>query len=315
MADDFVVPGGQEWEIGTVEVPVSSSGTPASYNVSFYDNGAGNLPDNLIANRPQSPYSSASGTDTIALSPPVSLIPGTYWVSVQAHGTTGGISPRWFWQDRTVQSNSGAVVETPSAATCTSWIRRPSCSGNPDPDQVFRLGGTLTQLSQTLTINKSGSGSGTVSSSPAGIDCGPSCSAQFGYGTTVALAASPTNGSTFGGWSGAGCSGTGPCLLAMNGDQSVTATFTAKAPNTLIQKAKVDQPKRKATFRFKARGPHSGFQCRLTGQGKKLKRFRKCSSPKTYKKLKVGKHVFYVRASGPGGKDPTPAKKKFEIKP
>jgi hypothetical protein len=77
----------------------------------------------------------------------------------------------------------------------------------------------------TLTVSKNGSGSGTVTSSPAGIDCGATCSASFTAGSTVTLAAARDPGSLFAGWSGAGCSGTGTCTVTMSADQSVTATF------------------------------------------------------------------------------------------
>ena len=68
-------------------------------------------------------------------------------------------------------------------------------------------------------------GSGTVSSSPAGIACGTACDARFDRNTTVTLTATPASGSVFGGWSGGGCSGTGPCTVTMSSDQTVTATF------------------------------------------------------------------------------------------
>ena len=64
-------------------------------------------------------------------------------------------------------------------------------------------------LPATLTVLRAGSGSGTVTSSPRGIDCHSACSASFGEGTVVTLTATPAAGSTFTGWSGAGCSGTG----------------------------------------------------------------------------------------------------------
>lgn len=166
----------------------------------------------------------------------------------------------------------------------------------------------------TLTVNNAGSGSGTVTSIPAGIDCGATCSSSFDPGAQVALAAAPGTDSAFAGWSGGGCSGTGTCQVMMNADQTVSAAFKLNPPNTKITKAKVNQRKRKATFKFKAIGRASRFQCKLTKQTRKLRRWRKCASPKSYRKLKVRKHVFYVRAVGPGGKDPTPAKKRFRIR-
>jgi len=76
-----------------------------------------------------------------------------------------------------------------------------------------------------LTVNKPGAGSGTVSSNPAGISCGATCSAPYNSGTVVTLTAAAAGGSTFSGWSGGGCSGTGSCVVTMNAATTVAATF------------------------------------------------------------------------------------------
>jgi hypothetical protein len=76
-----------------------------------------------------------------------------------------------------------------------------------------------------LTVSKSGTGTGSVTSSPAGIDCGSSCSSVFSPGTQVTLTATPDTGSTFTGWSGGGCSGTGTCQVTLNSDTAITAAF------------------------------------------------------------------------------------------
>jgi hypothetical protein len=80
-----------------------------------------------------------------------------------------------------------------------------------------------------LNVATTGTGSGTVTSSPAGISCETVCSPMFDFGTVVTLTASATTGSTFDGWTGAGCAGTGTCTVTMNQAQSVTATFTRSA--------------------------------------------------------------------------------------
>jgi photosystem II stability/assembly factor-like uncharacterized protein len=88
----------------------------------------------------------------------------------------------------------------------------------------------ITAVPRTLTVSKSGSGSGTVTSTPAGISCGTTCSAGFAEGTIVTLTASPAGGSvSFTGWSGA-CSGTGSCVVTMDAAKSVTATFALLLP-------------------------------------------------------------------------------------
>ncbi len=89
----------------------------------------------------------------------------------------------------------------------------------------------VTARTHTLTVAKAGSGSGTVTSSPAGIDCGATCSDAFTDGTMVTLTATAAAGSTFAGWSGGGCSGTGACTVTISANTTVTATFTA-SPGT-----------------------------------------------------------------------------------
>ena len=83
---------------------------------------------------------------------------------------------------------------------------------------------TLTHL---LSVVKAGSGSGTVSSGPAGIDCGVICNHEFAPTAAVTLTATPSPSSTFAGWSGGGCAGTGTCQVSLGSDVTVTATFVA----------------------------------------------------------------------------------------
>ncbi len=78
-----------------------------------------------------------------------------------------------------------------------------------------------------LTVTKTGTGAGTVTSTPAGISCGAICSASYGSGTSVMLTAAASTGSTFAGWSGGGCTGTGACTVSVTAATTVTATFTA----------------------------------------------------------------------------------------
>jgi hypothetical protein len=78
-----------------------------------------------------------------------------------------------------------------------------------------------------LTVSKAGSGSGRVTSSPAGIDCGSTCSALFADETTVLLTPVADPGSTFVGWDGWECYGTeNPCGVSIwGGSEQVTAYF------------------------------------------------------------------------------------------
>ncbi len=82
----------------------------------------------------------------------------------------------------------------------------------------------------TLTVSLAGTGSGTVTSDPAGIDCGNDCSETYPHNTSVALDDQAAEGSTFGGWSGSGCGG----VVVMAGDRNCTATFTLDAPSVPV---------------------------------------------------------------------------------
>ena len=138
----------------------------------------------------------------------------------------------------------------------------------------------------TVAVQRAGSGAGTVTSGPAGIDCGALCSAPFPFNEALTLTATPAAGSSFAGWSGGGCSGTGACeIAALSAATTVTATFTAEPsspspseettpvtsarPNTKLQRAKIRPRKGFARFRFKAIGEATGFQCALTRRGRR----------------------------------------------
>jgi hypothetical protein len=84
-------------------------------------------------------------------------------------------------------------------------------------------------LPSSLSVAKSGAGSGTVTSSPSGITCGTTCSASFASGTSVTLTPTPDPGSYFLIWS-TPCSGSTLCSLTVNNSTEVTATFGLQAP-------------------------------------------------------------------------------------
>ncbi len=77
-----------------------------------------------------------------------------------------------------------------------------------------------------LNVSRTGLGTGTVTSSPAGINCGANCIYAYPKTTNVILTAVAASGSAFTGWSGGGCSGTGPCTVPMSTAQSVVAAFS-----------------------------------------------------------------------------------------
>jgi len=124
------------------------------------------------------------------------------------------------WQQKTYSIAAGAHVLR------WTYIKNYSTSSGSDAgwiDQVQFSGGSTPTYA--LSVTKAGTGSGTVTSNPAGISCGTDCTENYAQGASVTLTAAAASGSTFAGWSGGGCSGTGNCVATMNSAQTVTATF------------------------------------------------------------------------------------------
>ncbi len=91
-----------------------------------------------------------------------------------------------------------------------------ACSDGPTAPSTF-----------TLTVDKAGleAAGAIVTSSPAGIDCGATCTASFEGGTVVTLTTTAA-GSVIDGWSGvAGCSGTDDCTVTLDDDATITASY------------------------------------------------------------------------------------------
>lgn len=142
----------------------------------------------------------------------------TYGMILADNGSNWYISgaPGACWDDDSLVSELHTVKGSDFEAVDESSLMVSADSG-----QVKGDGASLS----TLTIDKLGDGAGKVSSSPAGIDCGSSCSASFYQGTKLTLTAVPDTGSTFAGWGGA-CSGTGPsAALVLDADRVCSATF------------------------------------------------------------------------------------------
>jgi len=82
----------------------------------------------------------------------------------------------------------------------------------------------------SLLVLIDSSGSGVVTSDPAGIECGLTCYAHFPLGSKVRLTGTPDSMSVFGGFIGPGCSGFGDCTVTIDGDVGVVAQFGVLLP-------------------------------------------------------------------------------------
>jgi hypothetical protein len=136
-------------------------------------------------------------------------------------------------------SHSGMVTLLQSAAATgdatalSEFVRREAAHAAFDPAGQFRVlewtDATPIPPTYSLAVSKSGTGSGTVTSS--GIDCGSDCSEDYEEGTVVELIAMPATGSTFIGWGGdADCE---DGSVTMDADKSCTATFDSVVPPPL----------------------------------------------------------------------------------
>jgi hypothetical protein len=140
IADDFIVPSGQSWQISGVDVLGIGGYASPTINIFIYAN-AGSLPGAELFR--QSVVAMNEPDYSVAVSGTPNLNPGTYWISVQQTGTEVGTG--WYWKERSVQSGNPAAYRNPagsSVATCTAWSVRSTCFPSSPPDELFKLSGT-----------------------------------------------------------------------------------------------------------------------------------------------------------------------------
>jgi hypothetical protein len=160
-------------------------------------------------------------------------------ISVTTHSPAGAVAGSSFTVAATapggVVSFSSAGACSNSGATFTMTAGTGTCSvkydqaGNANYNAAPQVAESVTAVTPaaprfTLTVSKTGTGSGTITSGVGAINCGAVCAADFDAGTSVTLTATAAGGSNFVSWGGA-CTGSGSCTVTMDATKAVTATF------------------------------------------------------------------------------------------
>ncbi|MFI5180625.1 MAG: PA domain-containing protein [Thermoanaerobaculia bacterium] len=191
---------------GTVTIPVVS--------VSQTDGASlrGNLPATATIGLDPSRFAGMNTAGQLLLYAPSPVMPG----SSVSHWDLSA-APSLLMEPFIMSDLAPGVDVTPDALRDIGWF------GSTPP-------------SQHLTVTLAGTGAGTVTSSPTAVNCPGACGADFSFATSVTLTATASGTSTFAGFSGEGCSGTGTCTVGMSVTRNVTATFSAGAapPATIV---------------------------------------------------------------------------------
>lgn len=236
--------GSSQFALGDVPVVTQNGKTTATLTTTALPEGA----DTVYAvysgdyNYGSSPLTSTTVTEvaptaptTVTMTGPSNVAPGTTYTATATTNGTGAI-PYSLAADPAPPSGmtiapNGKVTFSVPATGLTQFAYKVvafNAAGRASTSTVTVTVGT--SATETLTVGESGDGAGTVTSSPAGISCGATCSHAYAQGTAVTLTATAASGSTFAGWSG-DCAGTAPtCRLTMSAAHSATATFAANPP-------------------------------------------------------------------------------------
>lgn len=162
--------------------------------------------------------------------PDASLIVQNFPVTGSVDPLTDDLVVELFTPDGQTAGNSFFIGSNSLGQSAPSYIMAAGC-GVSEPTDIATIGFSgmhivmiVNSALYTLDVALAGKGKGTVTSNPAGIDCGPDCDEVYAAGTVVTLVAAPDLGSKFKGWSGdADCEdGT----VTLTGNVACTATFT-----------------------------------------------------------------------------------------
>ena len=159
----------------------------------------------------------------------VTIVTPTHTLTYAA-GTNGSITGTT--PQTVVHGSNGTVVTAVPAANYhfVKWSDNSTSNPRTDSNVTTDLSVTASfAINQhALIVNKTGPG--TVTSTPAGIDCGANCSDNYDSSTEITLTAIPTKGAAFIGWSGGGCTGTKECVVMMDDQKEIYAVFKNNFP-------------------------------------------------------------------------------------
>lgn len=131
----------------------------------------------------------------------------------------------------TAKPGRGSLFTGWTGQVCNEGIQTgTSCTLTMNTDRTIQAS---FPLARSVTVTKTGTGTGSVVSTPAGISCGSVCSGTFADGATILLTATPAAGATFL-WGGdaAACGAASPCSLLVNTAKNVSIAFTAAGGST-----------------------------------------------------------------------------------
>jgi hypothetical protein len=221
---------------GAIDIvaPANANIAPPGHYLLFIVTGAGVPSVGSIVRLAASTPTPAPAPATLTSLSPSSAVAGgpAFTLTANGSGFISGATVRWNGANRTTTFVNGsqltaAIPATDIATAGTAQVTVVNPGAATSNALAFTVRAATSTFMLSVTKNGSESSKGTVTSSPAGINCGTTCSSAFASGTVVTLTARVIGNRVFAGWSGA-CTGTGTCTVTMDAARSVTATFNRR---------------------------------------------------------------------------------------
>ena len=124
------------------------------------------------------------------------------------------------------QDHTQALTGLTNGSSATYYVKCEKTSDSEKNDTDYLITVAVSDVQHTLTASKDGTGNGTLTSNPSGINCGSDCTEDYEANTSVVVTATPDGVSEFTTWSECDSPSGNECTVSMTGAKSVTATFT-----------------------------------------------------------------------------------------